>query len=88
MSVRPFIIFNFFDNNFSCDVYSSVFWNTESSNNKVQCYKRSISLIKSYKCKYVLNSNKFTYNYVYTFIFCLLSSDTLQEMFVYPTFLF
>ena len=64
--------------------------------NKLQYFKRSISIIKSLKCQYVLKNNslfkkfcnKFTYNFVKTniFIFCIFSSNTLQVlMFVCPT---
>ena len=58
-----------FDNNFS---FLSDFWNTNFYYNKVKCYKKIISKIKSLKCKYVLKQypvfkqfcNKFTYNFI------------------------
>ena len=67
----------------------SDFWHTDSLDNKVQCHKRGISIVK-FKCKYVLNNIlylsifqqiniQFCFDF-YTFIFWLFSTETLQVL--------
>ena len=91
------LIINFFDNIFHNVIWllwSSNFWNSDSQDNKEQCFKRSISVIKSWKCKYVLKQypvfkhlcdKLFKILFSFTFIFYFFSSDTLKVItFVLP----
>ena len=64
--------------------------NNVSQDNKVQHYKQSVSIIESsFSILVYAICNKYFYNFVqfYKLMFCLLNSDTLQELlFVFPSF--